>query len=188
MTVAWTELRGARVTMTIFGMADVSARYVGWLNDPVVNEYSRRRDLPPTDAESAKAWLRTLAQDEAVYAVHAPTFGHIGNVKVGPLDHANARADLSIMLGERAAWGHGFGAEALYTLTRHLFEKVGLNRVDAGSANPSFLAMVKKLGWSVEGVLRERVRLAGQFVDWTLVAQLKRNFQRMPHLEAAHRT
>jgi hypothetical protein len=46
---------------------------------------------------------------------------------------------------------------------------------------------VTKLGWITEGVQRERVRLASGFVDWTLLAQLRREFRRVPRFEAGAR-
>ncbi|MFN0042029.1 MAG: GNAT family N-acetyltransferase [Alphaproteobacteria bacterium] len=169
-------LRGARTTLRPFGPADIHARYLAWLGDPVVNAYSRRGDGSIT-AEQAAAYLSDLGADERVLAIETDALGHIGNVKYGPIDRANRRADISIMIGERRSWGLGYGGEAIHVVSRHLFEHEGLNRLDAGTANPAFLRMVARLGWRVEGVLRERVWLRGQPLDWTLVAQLRSEFQ-----------
>lgn len=177
-------LRGRRVRLEPFGPELISERYLGWLNDPEVNRYSRRALMDPITEEDARAYLASLAPGEQVLAIHASGWGHVGNVKFGPVDLANSRCDVSILVGERAVWGWGIGAEAVYLVCRHLFEERGLNRVDAGSANPAFLRLVEKLGWRIEGVQRERVRDgSGAFLDFTLVAQLAADFRRLPQYE-----
>lgn len=172
-------LTGARLTLRPLGPKDVDEHYVRWLNDPMVNAYSRRSGAQTSSAE-AKAYLAGLSTEERVLAIHHATLGHVGNVKYGPIDRANGRADISILIGEPMAWGRGIGTEAVYLVAHHLFLVEGLNRVEAGSGNPAFLHLVQKLGWSVEGVQRERVRIGERLLDWTLVAQLRREFTERP--------
>jgi RimJ/RimL family protein N-acetyltransferase len=161
----------------------VNERYLAWLSDPVVNAHSRRAGTS-TSAMEAKLYLASLGPDEAVLGIHHRALGHVGNVKYGPIDRANDRADISILIGARDAWGKGVGREAVYLVTRHLFETEGLNRVDAGSGNPAFVRMVQSLGWRVEGVQRERVRVGDRHLDWTLLAQLRREFVLRPEFHA----
>jgi RimJ/RimL family protein N-acetyltransferase len=166
-----------------FRPEDISERYLDWLSDPEVNRFSQRYGQPRPIAGEARKWLDSRAPDEVVYAIFAPGLGHVGNVKYGPIDHANRRADISILIGERAAWNRGIGAEAVYLVTRHLFFDRGLVRVDAGSANPAFIRLAEKLGWRVEGVLRQHVRLGDRLVDWTLLAQMADEFRARPNFE-----
>ena len=176
-------LVGARLVLRPFRPEDISERYLDWLADPDVNRYSRRLGQPrPTRAE-ARRWLDEREPEEFVYAVTSDELGHVGNIKAGPIDRANSRADISILIGERRAWNAGVGAEAVYLVTRHLFLDHGLARVDAGSGNPAFLRLVEKLGWGVEEVLTARVQIGGEWVDWTLVAQHRDEFRRRPEYE-----
>lgn len=190
MSSATTErafvLRGARLLLRPLGPEAVDERYLAWLNDPEVNRFSQRHGHHTTLGE-ARAYLETLGADETVLGIEVDDLGHVGNVKYGPIDHHNRRCDISILIGEHAAWGRGVGTEAIYLVSRHLFETRGLNRLDAGSANPAFLKLVDKLGWRVEGVLRERVRIGDRFLDWTLVAQLRGEFRRRPEYESSNR-
>lgn len=169
------RLSGRRVTLVPFGPDRITDRYVAWLNDPEVNAYSRRKGMRTT-AEDAGRYLDSLRVDEHVLAILMGD-EHVGNVKFGPVDWQNACADISILIGERAAWGRGIGAEAIYLVSRHLLTEVGLNRVHADSFNPAFLKLVDKLGWRIEGVLRERVRLGERFFDDTVVSLLAREFR-----------
>jgi len=169
-------LKGPRVTLREFGPGDVSSRYLSWLNNPIVNALSRRAETT-TSADQARAYLGALDVDECVLAIEVSDHGHVGNIKYGPIDRKNKRADLSIIIGEPTIWGQGVGREATYLTARYLFEIERLNRIDAGSANPAFLRMVEGLGWKVEGILRERVNISGRFLDWTVVAQLRHEFR-----------
>jgi RimJ/RimL family protein N-acetyltransferase len=181
-------LIGRSCTLRPFGADDISERYLGWLTDPEVNRYSRRANSGAVTRRQALDYLQGLQDSEIVLAILHDGHGHVGNIKYGPIDRRNSRADISILIGEPAVWGKGIGAEAVYLLTRHLFEEEGLNRVDAGSVNPGFLRLVEKLGWRREGVLRERVHLPDGAYDSVLVAQLRSEFERRPEFEPALET
>lgn len=179
---AASRLLGRRVTLVPFGPDRITERYVAWLNDPEVNAYSRRKGAHTTAADAGR-YLSSLRDDEHVLAILVGG-EHVGNVKYGPVDWQNACADISILVGERAIWGQGIGAEAVYLVSRHLLTDIGLNRVHADSFNPAFLRLVDRLGWRIEGVLRERVRLGDLFFDDTMVSLLAREFRAIDAFEA----
>ncbi len=170
------RLVGRRVRLEPFEARHITDRYIGWLNDPVVNAYSRRLGKR-TSTEDAHLYMSALRPDEHVLAIVTEADGHVGNVKYGPIDWRNACADISILIGDPSVWGRGIGAEAVHIVSRYLFKDLGLSRVHADSYNPAFLKMVAKLGWKVEGVLRERVRLGEDLVDDTVVSLLAREFK-----------
>ena len=173
------EITGANLHLRALGPDDVTERYVGWLNDPTVNVLSSRLGHH-SNAEACRHYLATRALDEVVLGMFLANIGHVGNVKYGPVDRLNKRADISILIGEQAVWGKGVGREAVYLVTRNLFRNEGLNRVDAGSGNPAFVRMVQGIGWKLEGVQRERVNIGGSLIDWVLLAQLRSEFIELP--------
>ncbi len=175
-------IKGRRVTLAPFEPEQITARYIAWLNDPDVNRYSRRHGKTTCEAE-ARAWLESLVDDERVLAVHVPGFGHVGNVKYGPVDWQGRRADISILIGERELWGQSVGAEAVYLVSRHLFETVGLERVDAGSYNPAFVRLVEKLGWTMHQVADDAIRVDGASFSYTLVSLSASQFSRLERFE-----
>lgn len=181
--IAPVRIVGAQVTLVPFGPAHMTERYVAWLNDPEVNAFSQRRGVSST-LDDARRYMASLRPDEIVLAI---TVGdrHVGNVKLGPVDWRNACADISILIGERDVWSRGVGAEAVYLVSRYLLKEVGLNRVHADSRNPAFIKLAEKLGWRVEGVQRERLRVDGRFCDNTLVSLLAREFRPVAAFEPA---
>jgi [ribosomal protein S5]-alanine N-acetyltransferase len=178
------RLRGQHVRLRPFESGDLTDRYIGWLNDPIVNEYSRRRGVR-TSREDAAQYMATLGAGEVVLAILVEPEGHVGNIKFGPIDWANSCADISIIIGEPKIWGHGIGTEAVYLTSKYLLRELGLNRVHADSCNPAFIRSVTKLGWKIEGVRRERVRLGQDFLDDTVVALLAREFKIIDEFEPA---
>lgn len=183
MIAAGETLRGRRITLAPFGVEDVSARYLGWLADPEVNRYSRRRLEPAQTREQAVAFLDSLDAEEQVLAIRMEPHGHVGNIKFGPIDRINRRADISILIGERAVWGLGVARETIHVLGIHLLREVGLHRIDAGTCNPAFIRAVTAIGWQVEGTLRDRIWLGDRFHDQTLMALLARDVPSRPDLE-----
>ncbi|MBF0235849.1 MAG: GNAT family N-acetyltransferase, partial [Desulfamplus sp.] len=139
-----------------------------WLNDPYVNQYSGRKKSP-TDFENLKNYLNCLPKDAFVLAICLVSSGmHIGNIKYGPIDWPNRCCEIEIIIGEKGEWGKGYGSEAIYLVSKHLFQNVDMNRVEAKSVNPGFACSVtEKLGWSQEGELRERFFCGGKFINYS---------------------
>jgi RimJ/RimL family protein N-acetyltransferase len=178
------EICGRRIRLTPLGDSHVTDRYAAWTGDSAVNRYTRRFGKPPQSKAEIRAWIAGLGRDEIVLAIETAEFGHIGNIKYGPVNWSNLDADVSILIGERAAWGRGFGAEAHYLIAKHLFWHRGLNRVHAASINPAYVRMVEKLGWVREGIQREEARIGGEFYDSVLLGHLRREFRIRTEYEA----
>jgi ribosomal-protein-alanine N-acetyltransferase len=175
-------LRGRSIRCRPLTLDDVSERYVGWLNDPEVNRYSRRR-LFTSSAGDIRAFIAGIGPDEHVLAIEAGEGVHIGNIQFGPIDRAARCAEIRILIGDRSVWGRGYGTEAIYLVTRHMFLDESLHRVEANSCNPAFIRAVQKLGWREEGKLRERFPVDGGFLDYLWFGQLQREFVRRPEHE-----
>ncbi len=177
-------LDGRNIFLNPYHSKDFSLAYLSWLNDPEVNKYSGRRYFPTTESQ-AKKYLDGISEKEAVLAIYKKDSGkHIGNIKFGPVDFFHKSAEISILIGEKSEWGKGYASEAIYLVTKHLFKKLGLNRVEAGTINPAFLKTVtQKLGWTQEGILRKAFFFDGQQVDIIKVSILKEEFKELPSFE-----
>ncbi len=178
-------LVGRNVRLEPFSADDINDAYLAWLNDPEVNRYSRRAAQRPITRVDARDYLATLAPDEVVLAIRHLEHGHVGNIKYGPVNWQESRADISILIGDRRVWSRGVGGEAVYLASRFLLSDLGLDRVDAGSANPAFVRMVERLGWRVEGIRRGAMQTADGPMDQTLVALSAADFRRLPRYETA---
>lgn len=77
-------------------------------------------------------------------------------------------------------WGRGYMGEAAVLALDFAFRVIGLNRVEAFSdvRNTRAAAFFNRLGFTLEGTLREYRHTAGGFVDVSLFALLKRDWER----------
>ncbi len=109
-------------------------RYVSWLNDPQVVRFSEQRHRHHS-MESCGAYLAQMQHSDGWFLaieVEGSNIGHIGNISVA-IDQPNLSADLSIMIGEKRAWGRGYASLAWSAVMQHLLEDAGMRRVTAGT-------------------------------------------------------
>jgi [ribosomal protein S5]-alanine N-acetyltransferase len=103
----------------------------------------------------------------------APT-AFVGLAELRDIDHEHALAELSFWLAVESR-GRGYMGEALAAVLRYAFQDLDLNRVYAYHMvrNPTSGRVLSRLGFEVEGILRQRVRKWGLFEDVVLQALLR---------------
>jgi len=105
--------------------------WCGWFADARVTQYlplAGERSLPIADV---RAFLRQASRDDdpkLTVAIEAPD-GHLFGC--GGLRNivAGESAEVSLVIGEPEAWGHGYGQEAMTLLLRFAFESLHVPRV-----------------------------------------------------------
>lgn len=92
--------------------------------------------------------------------------GLIGTCALAHLDFGNRRGEIGFAL-QRSTWGHGYMSEMLPALIDHAFGALGLHRLEADvdPRNAASLRTLEKLGFRVEGHLRERWQVGGEVQD-----------------------
>ncbi|MCH8036413.1 MAG: GNAT family N-acetyltransferase [Proteobacteria bacterium] len=162
-------LEGARVALRPVTAADVGPLYLGWLNDPEINRFLESRHSESSE-ESVRAFVdRVTARDgDYLFAIRlAPDGRHIGNVRLGPIRAEHRLAELSLYIGDRAAWGRGYGGETVALVTRFAFEALHLNKTIGRSyaANEASIRAFLRAGYRQEGRLRAHYLLDGKPMD-----------------------
>lgn len=78
-----------------------------------------------------------------------------------------------------AAWGHGYATEAARALLQWAFDTLDLNRVqaEADTRNPASGRVLEKLGFVLEGTLREDCIVNGDVSDSWVYGLLRREWQ-----------
>ncbi|GGO98611.1 GNAT family N-acetyltransferase [Wenjunlia tyrosinilytica] len=99
-------------------------------------------------------------------------FARIGfaGVKAGKLGYAIAAEE----------WGRGYATDAARALTTYAFAELGLHRISAaiGPENAASIAIVEKLGFVREGVLRDHVFTNSSWRDSVLYSVLAHEWER----------
>jgi RimJ/RimL family protein N-acetyltransferase len=133
----------------------LTERYVGWLNDPDVVRYSEQRHRSHS-IESCSSYIDSMRASGGLFLSIETAHGeqpHIGNISVA-IDAPNRAADLSIMIGDKGAWGRGYATMAWNAVMRYLLYEAGLRRVTAGTmeVNQPMIRLIKRSGMHIDCV------------------------------------
>lgn len=152
---------------------DPSLRVVG--DDRVTRWLSFDSLSRAQQAERLAAAIERAAADprtEWYLAVTTQAYdGLIGFVRIGLGGVRAAKLGYAIAADR---WGHGFATDAAYTMITFGFGVLGLHRITAaiGPDNAASIAVVKRLGFTREGRLRDHVFTNGAWRDSELYSIL----------------
>lgn len=135
----------------------------------------------------AEAWFKRMsglnASGDALMFVIVNNTSNmvIGTCVLFGYEEGNASAEIGYVLG-RAHWGSGFMHEALTVLITHAFDAVGLRRLEAhiDSRNPASERVMARLGFTREGVLRQRWVTRGEISDAIIYGLLRHEWPSFP--------
>jgi RimJ/RimL family protein N-acetyltransferase len=102
----------------------------------------------------------------------------IGTLSLHRFDEQSNRAEVGYSLG-REHWGKGYMSEALNTLIAYAFGPMDLRRLEADTdpRNTPSVRLLERVGFSREGLLRERWVVADEISDSVLLGLLRHEWQ-----------
>jgi ribosomal-protein-alanine N-acetyltransferase len=102
----------------------------------------------------------------------------IGGVTLFAIDRSQGRAEVGYSLGS-AHWGQGLAQDAMRLALDHAFDGLGLRRVEADidPRNTASCRLAERLGFVLEGRLRERWQVQGEVSDTALYGLLAREWR-----------
>jgi RimJ/RimL family protein N-acetyltransferase len=117
-----------------------------------------------TKSNSIQFRLRTINEDHL-----------IGFVVLHSIEWNNQSCLLAIGIGDSDYRGKGYGKDALQLILRYAFYELNLNRVglDVISNNIPAIEAYKKVGFTVEGSMRDAVYRDGQYYDRIIMGILR---------------
>lgn len=173
------KLQGARVLLRAQRASDVSALF-GVYSDPVVMRYW---SFPPfTQVKQARELFDKNDSDGRTGELLPWAIARrsdnvlIGTCTLFGIDTTHRRALVGYALA-RAHWGKGHAQEALRLALAHAFGALALNRVEADvdPRNTASWRLLERLGFTREGLLRERWRVGNDVQDSVIYGLLARD-------------
>lgn len=178
---------GSKVYLRPLDLEDIAA-LTAWLNDQEVTRNMRiYRPLTPMTEES---FLRKLGESESdivlgIMAREPEQF--IGVTGFHQLDARNRHVQFGITVGEKSTWGKGYGTEATRLMVRYAFDTLNLNRVwlHVYEDNERALHVYQKVGFRIEGQLRQDVFRDGRYWDTLVMGVLRGEWETANHVSAS---
>ena len=119
---------------------DFTPKYINWLNDQSLMQYSNQRFIHHTLATS-RAYLSTFTKTDNLFLAICDTENQLVGTMTAYRNMNHQTVDLGILIGKEFT-GKGFGKASWETMVSH-FTNDGLTRkITAGCASPN-LAMIK---------------------------------------------
>ena len=150
-------------------MPDNVQAFQRWYSDPEVVRLTRYQDGPMRRDEIERFFAaRALGADSLAMAIHLRDGDRlIGTCALSQLDSDNGSALFHITIGEKDAWGNGYGTEATRLMIDHAFYGLGLHRIalTVFAFNERAVRTYKSVGFVVEGRAREAIWREGRWWD-----------------------
>lgn len=174
------KLNQSRLYLRPIKLDDVNDNYCAWLADPEVNQFLETRFQSQTK-QMIRDFVASKMENpnEPLWAIcDRATDRHIGNIKLGPINHHHQRADISLLIGDKAFWGKGYATEAIAAIVEHAFNTLQLNKLQAGaySNNVGSINAFKKNGFSQEGFVKEFGYLNAEPIDMILMGLTRSDY------------
>jgi RimJ/RimL family protein N-acetyltransferase len=160
-------LRGPLVTIRPLTLAD-SHMLNRVLRDPRATKY-----LPPrVQRETGLQFVRRVLDEQQAgegfsFAIAvAGSSEVVGQVRLMDWSRDEQRVEIGIWL-ERKYWGRGYGTEGVRLACRFAFQSMRIHRILAKvvSGNNQCAAMLRTLGFRLEGTLRREARVGRTWTD-----------------------
>jgi RimJ/RimL family protein N-acetyltransferase len=168
-------LEGELVVLRRHVPANVTA-FQRWYSDAEVARLARYQDGPMRADEIDRFFqLRALGAESLTMAIHEREANRlIGSCAFSQLDGENGSAMYHITIGEKDAWGHGYGTEATQLMLDHAFGSLGLHRIalTVFEFNERAIRAYRRCGFVVEGRARESIWRDGRWWDELAMSML----------------
>ncbi len=159
---------------------DEAPRIAPWFNDPEVTRFMRRfRPMSIAEEVDFLQKMRSSDTELALAIALRETDDLIGIIGLNNIDARNRHAALGIGIGEKQFWGKGYGTEATGLVIRYAFQTLNLNRLwlHVYEFNTRAIRVYEKLGFQVEGRLRQDTFCEGRYWDTLVMGVLREELE-----------
>ncbi|SDH15790.1 GNAT family N-acetyltransferase [Desulfosporosinus hippei] len=151
-----------------------------WYNDQEVNLWSTGAWPLNTLLNKEQLSIKFLdgSSDGYRYSILDENNYLIGTIGFKELNIPSRSTTLFVVIGNKSFWGKGYGTDALIVFARYLFTQWNLHRIslDTWDGNLRAIKAYEKVGFKIEGRLREARYVLGSYHDAILMGLLKSEF------------
>ncbi len=164
-----------------------------WYSDPEIARLARYKEGPMRMDEVDRFFqVRAVGPGSLAMAIHLQGSDRlVGTCALSQMDGDNGSALFHITIGEKDAWGRGYGTEATRIMVAHAFETLGLHRISLSvfAFNERAIRSYASCGFTAEGRAREAIWRDGQWWDEVSMSLLEPEWrQRKAQVKGDHAT
>ncbi len=169
---------GKRIRLRAVERSDLP-QFQQWLNDPEVID-GLGMYLPLSTADEDQ-WFDEVSKRDpvekplAIEIKDGQGWRLIGDLSFFNLEWTHQSAEFGIFIGDKSVWNQGYGTESVCLLLQHGFETLNLHRIylRVYSTNRRAIRSYEKVGFVLEGTLREAVYRHGKYADIHIMSVLR---------------
>jgi len=168
------RLTSERLMINSFADSDISAQYIGWLNDPELMKFSEQRHKFHSQA-SCLQYLQSFKNTANHFlAIKSSSSGELLGTMTVYIDTHNATADMGILVG-KAYSNTGIGTEAWALVQNELLTSSSIRKITAGTLkiNIGMLSIMQKNKMVSDGVRKSQHLVKGEPTDIIYKAKFK---------------
>lgn len=173
-------LEGENIFLSPLSKEDASEDYASWLNDQETTLFMGSGKFP-VSIDELKNYIESYnnKKERILLGIFLKKNSkHIGNITLHQIDWINRLAEIGILIGDKKSRGKGYATEAIGLIASHAFNKLNLHKLIAGvvKGNEASKRAFEKIGFKVEGILREHFYLNGEYHDCYRMGLLRSEF------------
>jgi RimJ/RimL family protein N-acetyltransferase len=170
-------IEGKDIILRPMERSDIELK-VKWFNDAAVN---RTLVLDETlELEKSFKWFDAAVRNDQRrdFIIETKSGEPIGITGLLEINQKHGTAECFCVIGEKKAWGKGIGTIAHSLLIQWAFEKLGLHKIWAViyTENIAIIKIIEKLGFKIEGTLRQEKTVSGKRIDLFRIGLLRDEF------------
>lgn len=173
-------LNGKNVYLRLMEESDVKYK-VKWINDSEVRK-TLNFDYPISEI-GTKKWLNSVSGNpiRKDFIVCTKNEGKpIGYGGILKIDFKNSKAESYMGIGEKEQQGKGIGYEIRSLILEYSFNELNLNKVYSyvWEQNTPMIKLNEKVGFKIEGLLRQDVLSHGELRNRYIMSVLKSEYKK----------
>jgi diamine N-acetyltransferase len=172
-------ITGEHIVLRPLNKADIENR-LRWFNDPDVRKtliISER-----FEQEKTICWFEKMQDDDSrlEFVIETTEKTPVGIIGLAGIDSTHRTAEIYLVIGQKEFWGKGVMLEAECLLIDWAFNSLGLEKIwaEARPDNIASLITMKKIGFQIEGTLRNEKIVNGQRTTVLHLGLLREDFKR----------
>lgn len=172
-------IKGENTYIRLMEEKDVPYK-VQWVNDEEIRK-TQNLDFPISKIGTME-WLHSITSNSTrkdfiiCSKVDNVPIGYCGLVNI---NLKNSKAESYLGLGDKNYWGRGHASEARRLILDYAFDVLDLNKVYSyvWDENEKMKHINKKVGFKIEGLLRDDIFYQGEYRDNVLMGVLKDEYK-----------